>query len=207
MLQQSDYDSIGVVATHCDTRKLVIAENEALNFDLKELYCDFWNDLIIIWEEINAYILAVAECEADPECSTPPTPPENYLYKLRLINGGTYQNCNSKERRFEGVKRVLLYYSYSRYVILNGFNDTPTGVVQKINEFSLPTPIKDLQAYADKYRNMGYASFKDTVGYLCANRDYFTWTDCKLCGCGCSKCSGTKAKGYGLKGRTITKDV
>lgn len=207
MLQQSDYNSIGIVATHCDTRKLTIAENEALNFDLKELYCDFWNDLVTMWEEVIAYQIALAECEANPECTTPPTEPDNYTYKLNLLNGGTYLNCGGKERRFEGVKKVLAYYSYSRYIILNGFNDTPTGVVHKTNEFSLPTPVKDLQAFADKYRNMGFASFKDTVGYLCANRDYFTWTDCKLCGCGCSKCSGTIAKGYGLKGRTITKDV
>lgn len=200
MLQPSDYSPFGIVATHCDLRKLEIAENEAYRFDVSELFCDTWDEIIEIWDELIAY----DACVADPECI--PVVPVNLAEKRSLIYGGEYTGCNGKTRKHYGVKDILIYYSYARYVILNGFNDTATGVVKKTNEFSIPTPLGELKDYADKYRNMGRISFNRTVGFMCANTDIFTWTDCKGCGCGTEKCNGgTKAKGYGFRSANVSK--
>lgn len=210
MLQQQDYNCIGLLAAHCDNSKLCIAEGEALEFDLKQLFCDSWADILNIWNEVNAYIAEYAACVADPECNPSLIPvPDNYSEKNMLIFGGQYVGCNEKTRSFGGVKRMLVYYSYARYAIINGFNDTPTGLVQKTNEFSIPKPLKELENFADKYRSMGYITFEETIGYLCANNeDVFTfWTDCEKCGCGTHKCGGTKARGYGFKGSIITKRI
>lgn len=194
-LSRLQYNCIGTVAQHCDSNKLCISENEASNYDLAELFCDFWYKIEQIDIEIQAYIL-------NPELPLP----ENYQSKYNLLFGGTFLDCDNKPRVFGGVYKTLAMYSYSRYVILNGFSDTPNGVVTKTNEFSIPKSLKELETFADKYRNMGRIEFKRTQQYLCANKTIFAYDDCPKgkCGCGAKKCSeGTLAKGYGFKGRNI----
>lgn len=194
-LSRLQYNCIGTVAQHCESNKLCISENEASNYDLAELFCDFWYEIEQIDVEIQAYIL-------NPELPLP----ENYQSKYNLLFGGTFLDCDSKQRPFGGVYKILAMYSYSRYIILNGFSDTPNGVVTKTNEFSIPKSLKELETFADKYRNMGRIEFKRTQQYLCANKTIFAYDNCPKgkCGCGAKKCSeGTLAKGYGFKGRNI----
>lgn len=197
-LQHSQYNCIGIVAKHCDLSKLCVAQNEASNFDLAELFCDFWVDIEQINDEIIAYDLL-------PEPK--PEKPVNYDQKKALLEGGNYTDCGDKSRPFEGIYKILAYYSYARYVMLNGFNDTATGLVQKTNEFSIPIDQKALNSFSDKYRNMGLISFERTQRFICKNKDIFEYSHCPKdnCGCGSDKCGGTKAKGYGLRSRNINK--
>ena len=197
-LLPSQYNCIGILAKHCDLSKLCVAENEASNFDLAELFCDFWVEI----EQINAEIIAYDN--ADPQ---PPEPPENYTEKKALLDGGNYTDCGGKLRPFEGIYKIMAYYSYARYVMLNGFNDTATGLVQKTNEFSIPIDQKALNNFSDKYRNMGLISFERTQRYICQNTTIFDYTHCPKdkCGCGSDKCGGTKAKGYGFRSSNVNK--
>lgn len=195
-LQQSQYNCIGIVAKHCDSSKLCIAEDEASRFDLSELFCDFWIDILDIIKEVEDY----------GKYPKPPLP-EHYAEKKELLEGGTYLDCKGKNRPFEGVYSIMAYYSYSRYIILNGFSDTPNGLVQKTNEFSIPKSLKELESFADKYRNMGRISFDRTVKYICSKKDIFDFSDCPKTECGCDSCGcgGTKAKGYGFKSSNVNK--
>jgi len=197
-LLPQQYNCIGILAKHCDLSKLCVAENEASNFDLAELFCDFWVEI----EQINAEIIAYDNAE-DPK----PPVPENYTEKKALLDGGNYTDCGGKLRPFEGIYKIMAYYSYSRYVMLNGFNDTATGLVQKTNEFSIPIDQKALNNFADKYRNMGLISFERTQRYICQNTTIFDYTHCPKdkCGCGSDKCGGTKAKGYGFRSSNVNK--
>lgn len=211
LIEQSDFECVGQVAKHCDLPKLCIAIGEAQEFDLSELFCDFWNEIIDIWDEIDLYQIALAEYEAcidegDEEC-VEPEEPSNYDLKLNLICGGSFESCGGKVRNHLGIKRILVYYSYARYTLINPINDTPNGGVTKTNDFSIPTPLKELQSVADRYRTMGYESYKKTLNFICSNRQSFTFDgDCKECGCTCERCNGrTKAKGYGFKGSIISK--
>lgn len=192
------YNCIGILAMHCDLSKLCVAENEASNFDLAELFCDFWVEI----EQINIEIIAYDNSE-EPK----PPIPENYTKKKALLDGGNYTDCGGKLRPFEGIYKIMAYYSYARYVMLNGFNDTPTGLVQKTNEFSIPIDQKALNNFADKYRNMGLISFERTQRYICQNTNVFDYTNCPKdkCGCGSPKCGGTKAKGYGFRSSNVSK--
>lgn len=196
LLQQ--YNCIGILAKHCDLSKLCVAENEASNFDLAELFCDFWVEI----EQINAEIIAYDNSE-EPK----PPIPENYTEKKALLDGGNYTDCGGKLRPFEGIYKIMAYYSYARYVMLNGFNDTATGLVQKTNEFSIPIDQKALNNFADKYRNMGLISFERTQRYICQNTTIFDYSHCPKdkCGCGSDKCGGTKAKGYGFRSSNVNK--
>jgi hypothetical protein len=183
LLTRTDFYGIGDIANHCDLNKLNIAINEAEDFDMDGLFCDFWQDIIDNW---------VSE---DPNW-------------VNLIDGGEYEGCNGT-RKHAGIKRIWAYYAYSRYVILNGFNDTPSGLVSKTNQFSIPTPLKELQAYSDKYRNMGKLTYEKTLSYLCKNSsdfENFNTYDCKGCGCGgnCGK-TKTNTKGFGLSSSIVTK--
>ena len=192
------YNCIGILAKHCDLSKLCVAENEASNFDLAELFCDFWVEI----DQINAEIIAYDNAE-EPK----PPIPENYTEKKSLLEGGNYTDCGGKLRPFEGIYKIMAYYSYARYVMLNGFNDTATGLVQKTNEFSIPIDQKSLNNFADKYRNMGLISFERTQRYICQNTAIFDYTHCPTgdCGCGSNKCGGTKAKGYGFRSSNVNK--
>lgn len=208
MLVKEDYNCIGQVAQHCDNDKLCISENEALEFDLSKLYCSFWFDILEIWNEIIAYEIAVAECDLDPECTTPPIEPTNYELKRNLIFGGEYENCNGKKRLHKGVKMVLIYYSYARYTMENQVSDTASGLVKKNNDFSTNVDYKELKDRSDKYRNFGLSTYNDTLHFLCANKSTFEWfnaKECGYCGCGSDKCSGTIAKGYGMRSQNISK--
>lgn len=197
-LQSNQYNCLGIIAKHCDTSKLCIAENEASNFDLAELFCDFWVEIETFADEVQAY---------DNAPEPKPDQPENYTEKKALLEGGDYSDCSEKLRPFEGIYKTLAYYSYSRYIVLNGFSDTPNGLVQKTNEFSIPKSLKELEMFADKYRNMGKISFERTQRYICQNKEIFDYTHCPKdkCGCGSNKCGGTKAKGYGLRSRNVSK--
>lgn len=209
-LNKYDFDCVADVAQHCDNDKLCISVNHSLQFDLSQLYCSFWIDVKEIWEEIIAYELAVIACDANPDCTTQPTEPTDYELKRNLIYGGEYLNCSNRTIQHQGVKTVLAYYSYSRYVVNNQVSDTASGLVKKSNDFSINLDIKELTMRADNYRNMGNISFTETLHFLCANKDTFTWfdgKDCGYCGCGSEKCSGTKAKGYGIRGSNIKKKI
>lgn len=198
ILNKSDFNCVGNVAQHCELPKLCIAEDEAMIFDLGGLFCDFWNDILKYWKEVDDY-------DADPESEKP----DNYDLNKNLIYGGTFEGCNGNNSNHLGIKRILIYYSYARYLLINGFNDTPNGNVTKDNEFTIPKSIKEIELFADKYRTMGYESYKQTLNFICHNRDvYFNFNhkDCSKCGCGCEKCAGkTKAKGYGFKSSIIRK--
>lgn len=181
----NDFSCVGQLADHYDIPKLCIAITEAQDFDLGKLFCSFWIDVIDNMDN------------------------QNELW-INLLNGGSYLGCTGNKRRHHGIKRILVYYAYSRYILINGFNDTANGIVQKTNNFSMPTPIKELQAYCDKYRTMAYDSYKTTIDFLCINKDYFKGfhsKECKQCGCGNTCQSQTKAKGYGLKASIIKKRV
>lgn len=123
LIEKSDFACVGDIATHCDLPKLCIAIGEAQEFDLSELFCDYWITILDIWNEVDLYQEALIEYEqcideGGEECIEPEEP-ENYALKLNLICGGSFESCNGKTRNHLGIKRILVYYAYSRYLLIN----------------------------------------------------------------------------------------
>ena len=56
---------------------------------------------------------------------------------LALMNGGVYTYDGDKYEN-PGIKNVLIYLSYARYSALSNAQNTPTGFVQKTNQYSEP---------------------------------------------------------------------
>ena len=210
ILTQEDFNYIGQVAKHCDLPKLSIASSEAQDFDAAELFCPNWEYLAEIIAEVKAYEVALAAYELEEEpAGDPPIEPDNYAEKVLLVYGGTYEDKRGINVKQIGLIRTLTYYAYARYVILNGFSDTPNGLVSKSNDFSIPKSLKELEMFADKYRSMGFAGVKSNLKYLCFKSDIFTnfipGDSCKEFECGTEDCERTNTKGTGLRGSNIMK--
>jgi hypothetical protein len=60
--------------------------------------------------------------------------PENYT---DLLNGGPYSH-NEESFNCYGLKMILSYYAYARYVMFGSSIDTPFSIVEKLNENSRP---------------------------------------------------------------------
>ncbi|CAA7195455.1 DUF6712 family protein [Chryseobacterium potabilaquae] len=189
-LHASEFSCVGLIASHCDLSKLCIATEEAKIFDIIPLFCfDFVDDVLAHW---------------NMELTNP-----DYEKYATLICGGSYLDSYGKTQLNLGFKKVWIYYSYAHYLLLNQFNDTANGAVKKQNEWSLPTPLKEVNDFSNKYRNMGKEAFQSVKDYLCQNKSSFPKFDdchCRL-SCGCNgKCScGNTKKMSGFKFSTIRK--
>lgn len=183
-LNKEDFYPIGQVAKHCNLEKLQIAINESIMFDLKPLLCDLFIEVNENWDDTEGIWFDIIE------------PLE-------------FEGCNGKQKTHQGLKNVLIRYAYARYIIINGFDDTPNGGVTKNNDWSIPKPYSDLKQVSERYRNMGYDLWQEVEGYICLNEDVYENADfdCKPCGCN-GKCgSKTKNKGFGIKGSNVSKEV
>lgn len=102
---------------------------EAQNFDLSKFMGDsFFLDLV------NDY-------NSSPSLAN---------YSL-LYNGGNYTH-EGKSYYFSGIKDLLVYYSYARYVNNSGVIATPTGFVAKTNNYSEQVTDKTISRLVDTAR-------------------------------------------------------
>src|SRR5690625_2748575 len=190
LLDLNDFEKIGMVAKHCNYIKLDIAINEAMEFDLRKLICG------LFWEVKNVWEQSFYDDFEDEKWDS-------------LINGSDYTGCNDVQKQHRGLKTLLTYYAYSRYLVLNGFDDTANGVVQKTNQFSLPKPLKEVQSFSDKYRAMALNVWDDIQDFICVNKSDYpnaNVSDCNSCGCGSDDCGDDRVtKGFGMTGSNITK--
>lgn len=186
----AEFECVGLVARHCDLDKLCIAVEEAKIFDIVPLFCyDFVQNVLLNWD-------------------LSPEHPDYAKYRL-LVCGGEYVGSDGKVHHILGLKRVWVYYAYARYKLINQFNDTPNGDVSKTNEWSMPTPLREINDMSNKYRSMGKEAYESVLAYLCSHKaDFPKFDDCNcLLSCGCSgSCSCGKTKKLtGFKFKTVKK--
>lgn len=180
VLTADSMKTVGEMAFHEDKDKLDIAVNEAVLFDMPILFGNYWSVIEEKWLSQKSDW-------------------------VNLIDGSDFI-CGNSNRSHRGVREVLKYYVYARYIVLNGFNDTPSGHVTKTNPFSIPKSLKDLEHFALKYRNMGKQLFEDTEAYLCVNKDFYQGFigDCESCGC-FDHTERRNPTGFGIRTKTIRK--
>lgn len=94
-----------------------------------------------------------------------------------LLNGSTY-TINSKSYTHEGLKPVLVYYAYSRYIINKNDNDTAYGLVQKKNEFSEPSNDKALTRKSDYANSIANAYLDSVISFLNYSKYPFWKNNC-----------------------------
>ena len=158
-------------------------KQQAIDFDLQPLLCNLFGAV-----------------EANWSSDTSPW--------LDLINGSTYENCAGYDTKHKGLKSVLTYFSYARYLVVNQGNDTANGQVNKTNPFSVPKPLKEVYMESKHYRDMAKATFERVEAFILKNRDDYpgyNYSATKDCGCNGSCGTKTKAKGIGVRSKTISK--
>src|SRR5690606_36347080 len=98
-----------------------------------------------------------------------------------------------------GLKRMLVHYYYGAYIYRHGYVDTPFGVVQKMNQDSVPAPLKELKSMNIEHRSNAEYYWKLTKDFLCSVKDCEALADCNICDCisdcKCQSCkSGSNGK-------------
>lgn len=198
-LKPSDFKEVGIVANTCNKEKLNISINEALEFDIKHVFCfPFVNDMLENWD------LADLDDEAAAL-----KPIADQMKRVAII-GGNYKTSSGRMESFPGIRKIWLYYSYSKYVIVNSADDTPNGLVSKTNNFSMPLEIGRLKALETKYKNMAKDSIDHTLTFLhYASRFIPTFEPSRhflSCGCaGFCTCNGKPRKITGFKIKNVEK--
>lgn len=94
-------------------------------------------------EDFTKYIQEAQFFDLKPLCTEPffedlteETPERDYN---TLLNGGNYE-YKGKKYHFQGLKAVIAYFAYARYILLGHQTDTPFGVKEKRNQDSEALP-------------------------------------------------------------------
>lgn len=180
LIQKEDFDCIGQVSKHCNWDQLSIFIREQQNLSLlpKVGQC--------VYDKLLKY------CEG--WClGTNNSVVEAQVLK-HLFIGGRYTACDGTSKVHFGLKRMLVHWAYGAYVYRHGLIDTPFGVVQKVNQDSIPADLKYLEKINVEQRNNAEYYWQLTRDYLCSVRDSEILADCNICDCIsdclCNTCTG-----------------
>ena len=99
---------------------------------------------------------------------------ENYIDLLTegdyVYNGTTYTNV--------GLKAVLVYYSYARYILLGSNIDTPFGFVTKDTDVSSPSDLSTRKTISKENEQIAFNYWENVKHFLDRNKqDYPLWNE------------------------------
>lgn len=95
-----------------------------------------------------------------------------------LLDGGTFTDYNGNTLRFRGLRQVLAYLNYSRYIGESFVNDTFTGMVQKTRPDSELLSEGTMKRLQNENRAIAMTEWELIKRYLDDNTDlYPKWGD------------------------------
>ena len=97
-----------------------------------------------------------------------------------LLNGGNYI-YNGRTYTFLGLKAVLAYFTYARFIMKSSNTSTSYGNVTKINPFSEPMSQQEKRNLYYNYQKEANMIYQDVVKYLDRNSILFPSYACR-CG-------------------------
>lgn len=98
-----------------------------------------------------------------------------------LLDGSTY-TYKGEDYTHVGLKRVLVYYAYARYVKFGSQTDTPFGFVEKDSEYSTKVSDSNKQATFKLNQQIGYKYWMNVKAFL-DRTNYPDWNnDCRAKG-------------------------
>jgi hypothetical protein len=101
----------------------------------------------------------------------------------KLIHGETYTDAAGNDIEFKGLKAVLAYFAYARYIMTGHITDTPFGMVQKTNDNSTAITSTEKRDVRDRCRIDAMTYWKECEIYLKEKiADFPKWKDCAECG-------------------------
>lgn len=94
---------------------------------------------------------------------------------ISLLDGGdyTYQGITYTN---EGLKSVIVHYTYGRYLLLGSQTDTPFGYVEKLTNDSQPVDITQKKTTSKMYQTTAFNYWENVKLFLDRNADdYPLW--------------------------------
>lgn len=174
LIYLADIQDLKTISVNIDVnKKLNPFILEAQQFDLKELMGDAF------------YLAFINDFNLTPSLPT---------YSA-LFNGSTF-NCGTKTLRHEGIKTVLAYLAYARYVLNSNVEATAFGTVHKITEESRHVDDRTITRLYDQAYNGAMAYWEDVKKFL-NEQDYDLWeSGCSTKTVGTIRISGVSKDGY-----------
>ncbi len=157
-----------------DQKRLEPCILEAQRIDLvnllgKRLYFD-------LVKYISSYNTGIATSAAnEPPGTYTPTIDETWFQKL--LNGCqytyTWPDRSTTTKVYAGLKPVLVYLSYARFVRSDNIRSTQSGFVKKSVDFSVQISDKEIQAVAGRAEGDANSFLSGTEDFMMDNIDYF----------------------------------
>ncbi len=182
LINKSDFADYRAVSANRDDKRIDPFIQEAQEFELRGFLGDpLYYDMLAKIDHYNT------EKESNPDYVA--TADEQKY--LDLLNGVSYE-WEGNTIQFKGVKPVLVYYAYSRFLSNNNIVSTRFGAVQKKNDYSDPIDSREMARVITKAESDGKKYGVDVERFLnTKSADYPKWED--RCG------SRRKLKGLGFR--------
>ena len=88
---------------------------------------------------------------------------------IKLLDGDSFENGNGFNIFHKGLRYVIAYLNYSKYIGLSFVNDTFTGFVQKNRNESEPVSDGTIKRLQNEYRSIALTEFELIKQYLTVN--------------------------------------
>jgi len=155
-----------------DSKRLEPFILEAQRIDLNNLLGKrLYFDMIAYLSSYNAGVAAANAA------STTYTPTADEQWFQQLLNGCSYTytwpDRTTTTKIYAGLKPVLVYLSYARFVRSDNVRSTQSGFVKKTVDFSTQISDKEIQAVASRAEADANAFFTGTEDFMVDNADYF----------------------------------
>ncbi len=104
-------------------------------------------------------------------------PTTDELWFQKLLNGTSYPytwpDQSTTTKIYAGLKPVLVYLSYARFVRSDNVRSTQSGFVKKTLDFAVQVTDKEIQGVAGRAETDANAFFTGTEDFMIDNADYF----------------------------------
>ncbi len=95
-------------------------------------------------------------------------------WNAALLDGGDYE-YNSVTYFYEGLKFVLAYFAYARYIRVSSKKDTATGFVNKQFEDSRRIPVGDESNLHKDFQKIAFKYWEECQKFISANSAEFPY--------------------------------
>jgi hypothetical protein len=145
-----------------------IEEAEQVEFK-KLLGSEFYFDLKKTYAQ---YLVNVAAGTVE----SPYAPTAKEILYNKLLTGAEYQNLRGNTVEFGGLKTVLAYFSYARFIINDNLKHTNAGMMLKRTEYSEQPSAKAITDKANDAKSIAMSFWSDCKMYLDEKTsDYSLW--------------------------------
>ena len=103
-----------------------------------------------------------------------PTTSEN----LTLLDGGTFSDCDGNTIKFKGLRYILAYMNYSKYIYESTISDSFTGMVSKNRTEATNLGNGSKKAIQNDAREIALQEWELTKAFLNDNKETYPLWEC-----------------------------